>query len=359
MKIDYVTIKLFRNITQARLDLAPHLTLLVGDNGQGKTNTLEAIYVLLTGTSFRSPKDQEQMITFPHDSLHDSNDILSLEGIVQRNGQGVLKLSHRMTRHPIKKRHEGPILPVVTFSPEDVWLSKGSPQGRRRFLNWLIAPIDARYSRLFRQYHRALLQRNKALKDPTLYGTIASFNPLLAEAGSYLWTSRIRILNEIVPIVQEIFLQLTGLHLHVFLAAGGTQNPVNDPKDYEAVLVKRQREEQMRGTTLMGPHLDELNFMINDLPALAYASQGQHRSIALAMKLASFEVLERETGTTPVVLLDDVLSELDPDKRSRLLHLIARSRPQTIVTDTEARNYENLEPTIYDISLGSLTKREI
>lgn len=359
MKIDYVTITRFRNITTARLDFAPRLTLLVGNNGQGKTNLLEAIHVLLTGASFRSPKDQEQMITFSTDGVHETNDMLNLEGLVHTSERGILKLSHRMTRHPIKKRHDGPVLPVVIFSPEDVWLSKGVPQGRRKFLDWLIAPMDARYSRLFRQYHRALLQRNKALKTPALYETITGFNPLLAQAGSYLWTSRLRILNEVVPLAREIFLELTGLNLDVSLTAGGSTHIAENPNDYQKLLLARQADEQQRGITLIGPHRDDLSFSIDGHSALAYASQGQHRSIALAMKLASFQVLETETGTTPVVLLDDVLSELDPAKRSKLLRFIAGSRPQTVITDTEARNYENLEPAIYDISLGNLAKREI
>ncbi|MCL4318600.1 MAG: DNA replication and repair protein RecF [Firmicutes bacterium] len=251
------------------------------------------------------------------------------------------------------------MLPVVIFSPEDVWLSKGAPQGRRKFLDWLIAPMDARYSRLFRQYHRALLQRNKALKTPALYETITGFNPLLAQAGSYLWTSRLRILNEVVPLARKIFLELTGLHLDVSLTAGGSTHIAENPNDYQKLLLARQVDEQQRGITLIGPHRDDLSFSIDGHSALAYASQGQHRSIALAMKLASFQVLETETGTTPVVLLDDVLSELDPAKRSKLLRFIAGSRPQTVITDTEARNYENLEPAIYDISLGNLAKREI
>ncbi|MCL5012722.1 MAG: DNA replication and repair protein RecF [Firmicutes bacterium] len=358
MKIDHLTMTLFRNIMHARVNFSPHLTLLVGDNGQGKTNTLEAIYVLLTGTSFRSPKDQEQMMTFPAENA-DEFPVTSLEGVVHRNGDGILKISHRMRRHPVKKQHNGPVLPVVIFSPDDVQLSKGTPQGRRKFLDWLLAPMDVRYLRLFRQYHRALLQRNKALKDPRLHQVVSTFNPLLAQAGSYLWSSRIRILAEVVPLAQNIFTELTGLTLDISLAPGGTQNPATDPETYQKLLSEREHDEQLRGMTLIGPHRDELVFSINGFSALAYASQGQHRSIALAMKLASFEVLERETGMTPVVLLDDVLSELDPDKRSKLLRFIAQSRPQTIITDTEARNYENLDPIIYDISQGCLTKREI
>ncbi|WP_053959729.1 DNA replication/repair protein RecF [Sulfobacillus thermosulfidooxidans] len=366
MWLDQITIVKFRNIAQASIQFSPQLTLLVGDNGQGKTNTLEAVHVLLTGTSFRSGKDQELIMSSNKNSPEKFQegselelDIMSLEGVVHQDSERILRLHHRMQLNPLRKKHEGPVLPVVIFSPDDVQLSKGSPQGRRRFLDWLIAPIDSRYLRLFRQYHRALLQRNRALKDPRMASTVTSFNPLLAQSGSYLWNRRLQILREIIPVAQKIFADLTGLQLSVQLAPGGTQNAMTDPGSYEELLKAHQKTDQQRGMTLMGPHRDDLIFTIDGFLAIDYASQGQHRAIALSLKLASFEILEQETGMTPIVLLDDVLSELDPMKRSRLLQFIAVSRPQTVITDTEARNYENLEPMIYHVNHGILSQQEI
>lgn len=355
-----MTIVKFRNICRTTIDFAPHLTLLVGDNGQGKTNTLEAIYVLLTGTSFRAAADRELMPeSGPSSTNGTTSDTMRLEGLVRKDHQGMIKVSHQMSQQPQRKKHDGPVLPVVIFSPDDVQLSKGSPQGRRRFLDWLIAPIDGRYLRLFRHYHRALLQRNKALKDPHLAPTISSFTPLLAQSGTYLWERRLRVLQDVVPLAQKIFHELTGVRLDVRFVPGGVADAITEAIRYEEILNARQTEEQQKGITLIGPHRDDIIFEIDGLKAIDYASQGQHRAIALSMKLASFEILERETNMTPVVLLDDVLSELDPTKRSRLLTLIARSRPQTIVTDTEARNYENLDPIIYRVDQGLLTKQEI
>ncbi|PSR27944.1 MAG: DNA replication/repair protein RecF [Sulfobacillus thermosulfidooxidans] len=366
MRLDRITIVKFRNIAQASIEFSPQLTLLVGDNGQGKTNTLEAVHVLLTGTSFRSSKDQELIMSAcgksPQTSPEGSNwgvDIMSLDGVVHQDPDRILTLHHRMQLNPLRKKHEGPVLPVVVFSPDDVQLSKGSPQGRRRFLDWLIAPIDSRYLRLFRQYHRALVQRNKALKDPRMTSTVTSFNPLLAQSGSYLWNRRLQILRNISPVAQKIFADLTGLRLEIQLAPGGTHNTMTDPGNYEEMLRIHQKNDQQRGMTLIGPHRDDLILTIDGFPAIDYASQGQHRAIALSLKLASFEILEQETGMTPMVLLDDVLSELDPIKRSRLLKFIALSRPQTVITDTEARNYENLEPVIYHVDQGILRQQEI
>jgi DNA replication and repair protein RecF len=275
---------------------------------------------------------------------------------VKTDQNQTLALMHRITKTPPRKKHEGPVLPVVIFSPDDVQLSKGAPLGRRRFLDWLLASMDSRYLRMYRQYNRALLQRNQALKNARLWSTVSSFDPALSQAGLYLWQRRQEVIQQIFPEAQEIFSGLTGMMLGGYLKWGGSPEPITTPIAYQNALDQRQDEEQRRGATLTGPHRDDIIITINQTLALPFASQGQHRAIALSLKLASYHVLENETGLIPIILLDDVLSELDPAKRSRLLTFIADHQPQTIITDTEARSFEDLHPQVYQVQRGGFTR---
>ncbi len=349
MALHSLTVRGFRNLGDTALELSPQLTLLVGNNGQGKTNALEAIHVAMTGASFRSASDQ--------DMVGWSRDFAAVTAVLKSPPSGLVTLTHKVTKIPPHKKHQGQIFPVVIFSPDDVQLSKGSPKGRRRFLDWLLASVDPRYLRLYRQYHRALLQRNRVIKDARLWPTLPDFTQVLSESGLYLWQRRREIVTQIVPGAREIFAQLTGLTLDCALKEGGSPGSISTVQSYQDLLEARRSDERIRQTTLVGPHRDDLTLTINHVAAADYASQGQHRAIALSLKLASYHMLEKETGLMPLVLLDDVLSELDPQKRSRLLAFIASSHPQTIVTDTEARNFENLEPWIYTVDQGLFTRR--
>ncbi len=348
MQIETAVLHGFRNIDEAHLTFSPQLTLFIGNNGQGKTNVLEALHLVLTGATFRSGAAQDLVSWTASQS--------SIAAVVRTEQIQKISASHRTTKNPLRKKHEGPILPVVIFSPDDVQLSKGAPAGRRRFLDWLLASVDARYLRLYRQYNRALLQRNQALKNPRLWSTVSSFNHALSEAGLYLWRRRQDVLQQIVPEAQLVFSGLTGMTMNASLQQGGAAAPLLTVEDYEHMLEIREEAERKRGMTLTGPHRDDVIVTIDGTPALAYASQGQHRTIALSLKLASYHVMQSETGMVPIILLDDVLSELDPQKRARLLLFIAENQPQTIVTDTEARNFQNLHPLVYEVEQGRFSR---
>ncbi|POB12063.1 DNA replication/repair protein RecF [Sulfobacillus sp. hq2] len=349
MTLDTLDIKGFRNIKDTTLQFSPQLTLIVGNNGQGKTNALEALYVTLTGTSFRGTSDQ--------DLIGWNQPFTSLTAKIRKDHTDPLTITHFIGRQPVRKKHTGQIWPAVLFSPDDVQLSKGSPSGRRRFLDWTLATVDTRYLRLYRQYQHALLARNRILKDSRLWPTLPDFSHVLVESGLYLWIRRREMVQNIVPRAQEIFTQLTGLSMQCMLKEGGSSRKVETLEEYRTLMDERSTEEKQRQMTLVGPHRDDLLFQINGVAASPYASQGQHRALALSLKLASYHVLEKETGIMPIVLLDDVLSELDPIKRSSLLAFIATNHPQTIVTDTEARNFDHLHPQVYTVEDGQFSRQ--
>lgn len=350
MPVERIDIAHFRNITEASLTLAPHLTLVVGANGQGKTNLLEALYVILQGRDFRVASERDAI------QLHESVATLTAEG---RLGDHPVRWRHAIQRQPLRRLHSGPVVPVVLFSPEDVTLAKGSPEVRRRFLDLLLAPHDPHYARSLKAYHRVLLQRNRALKEAQYHGLIDDFTPLLIREGTYIWRRRSEAFQELLALAKPLHHELAGGEdLTASYHFGGAAHPVADEETYRAEMQRRRPDEIVRQVTLVGPHRDDLEFFLNGQPAAGFASQGQLRTIALSLKLATYDWLAKETGMTPVVLLDDVLSELDSARRSRLLALVAQPGQQTLVTDTEARNFEALTPLIYHVGNGVITPWE-
>ncbi|MCY0899658.1 MAG: DNA replication and repair protein RecF [Firmicutes bacterium] len=332
----------FRNIAEAEIHLSPQLTLLVGANGQGKTNILEGVYLLLQGRSFRTVSERE--------AIQDGGDSARLEAHGDIAGRPT-HWTHWIT--PQRRSHQGPIIPVVLFAPEDVYLAKGSPDRRRRFLDLLLSAHDAHYARSLKAYQRALLQRNRALKQQSLRRVVDDFTPLLAHEGLYLWQQRRAVIASLLPLAQSLHHRMAGTDLLTFaLKEGGWPQPIDTVEAFLQALATRRHEEEARQMTLIGPHRDDIFFTLNGKDTTVYASQGQLRTIALSLKLATYQWLFEETGIRPIVLLDDVLSELDSSRRQAVLELTAQPGQQTLVTDTEPRNYQLLNPTIYFIQGG-------
>ncbi len=350
MLLRSVDIRQFRNIAQAHLDCSSQLTLVVGKNAQGKTNALDAIHIALQGKSFRNSPELEWF------SFVDP-DVIAITASLD-NGQGRLSsIEHRVMANPHKRIHRGPKIPVVVFSPQDLALSKGSPSDRRRFLDQTISLMNARYDRALKQFQHAVLQRNRALKEPRLSHIVDSFNPALVSYGTYVWQTRQEFVLTLLSQANVSYRRISnGESLGGHLQYGGCQSPIASEAEYLTVLEQRRTDERLRMMTLVGPHRDDLALDIGGRSVSLYASQGQHRLVSLSLKLATFHLLQEEFGEPPVILLDDVLSELDSDRRGELLRMISQKDQQTIVTDTEARNYEYLSPMIYHVDNGSFTK---
>lgn len=349
MSLARIAIENFRNIRRANIVLSPRLTLLVGDNAQGKTNGLEAISLLLSGTPLRGQSERE-MVAWGEGYYRLTGDWVDRDHITPRERSVGL--------NPVRRRVASPMIPTVSFSPDDTLLIKGSPELRRRFLDQLAAQIHPRYRRELHTYQRALSQRNRALKDQESATVIQSFEPILAASGSYLWHQRQALLDRFRPIMVSTIGTLAPQEAADLRLVPGTHGHELEAESLVAQYRLRLNEERARGITLTGPHRDDLLVEVNGRPAGQYASQGQQRTLALALRLASRVVLEQELDQRPVVLLDDVLSELDEGRRHHLLALMSADHQQTIVTDTETRSFGALNPKVIRVTAGSFLDQE-
>jgi DNA replication and repair protein RecF len=345
MSIRTLNLTHFRSFERAAVSFSDRLTLVVGQNGQGKTNLLEAVYLLLQGRDFRTANEHEVI-------QHEADFAL----VLGSGGEANHPLSWRYQIPASGRRsHLGPVMPLVLFSPEDVLLAKGSPDRRRRFLDLLLAAHDPHYARSLRLYNQALLQRNRALKDRASQDLVDSFTVPLIREGVYIWRCRQETTDALLPNAQAVHERLApSEELVFFLDYGGCNTPIRTEEQYEAALAIRRSDELARQVTLVGPHRDNLRVHLGGFDTTAYASQGQLRTVALSLKLATYRWLYHETGVRPLILLDDVLSELDLVRRQAVLAAVAEPGQQTIITDTEPRSYHALDPAILEVSQGEV-----
>lgn len=342
----------FRNYAEGTVRFGPGLNVIHGQNAQGKTNLLEAIATLALT---RSPRT-----TSSADLLLWSEDAALAEADVSRPPADVT-LSVRFQRDPStsrvsrvtavdgKPRPARAVLgvcPVVLFWPEDLALVRGGPDGRRRFLDVILAQTDPQAVAHMSRYRRVLEQRNALLHQLRLGGgvrdSLGSFTSELARHGAWLALARSRLVDALAPLAAHSLHDLSGERERISLRYAPAHIEAI-PESVDAAeqalldtLRERAAEEIARGITLAGPHRDDIAFDLDGRAARGTASQGQQRSIVLACKLAEVRYLQDTAGVAPVILLDDVLSELDPERRGRLLTLLAAgARHQVLVTTTE------------------------
>ncbi|KAF0194415.1 MAG: DNA replication and repair protein RecF [Bacillota bacterium] len=341
MWVEELTLKDYRNYKNQRVSFSRSLNFVVGANGEGKTNMLEALYLLATTKSHRMVSEKELVRTnsdffYLSCRLHDARVNTTVElGYSLSQKRKAAKISSV----PVTRISEliG-VLNVVLFAPEDLDLVKGSPSGRRRFLDVLLSQVDKVYFGLLQQYSRVLAQRNECLKAIQL----GRLKTLDLEP----WTEQFIDLalkisgrrHRAVSVLREEFARLATqinqgkesllVEYIPSLVLEGTNQATHEQ------LSRLLTQEIKRGITLCGPHRDDLRFSINSLPATDYASQGQQRTAALALKLAELAYMRYIRGEYPVLLLDDVLSELDANRRAALIEVLSRD-VQAIITGTE------------------------
>jgi DNA replication and repair protein RecF len=345
--------------------------LFVGQNAQGKTNILEAIYVLALGKSHRT-RQHKELIQFEQDWS-------TLSCTVQKHGQAVgLKVllnekGKKMTINGIEQSRISEYIgafPVVMFSPEDLRIVKGSPQIRRRFIDTEIGQVSRTYVYNLSQYNKLLLQRNTLLKQLAKKREYESdllevLTLQLAEVASKIWKKRFEFVKAFVTWAKEIHENITRgkeEHLNIkYIPSAPVEVAMNLPQMQDlfvSELKKIRHKEVGRGSTLVGPHRDDLVFYLRNSPVASFGSQGQQRTVALALKLASLELIKHEMGTYPVLLLDDVLSELDDMRKTQLLDTIYE-RVQTFVTATSLEGIDKriLEKAhIFEVYHGTIRK---
>jgi DNA replication and repair protein RecF len=348
----------FRNYARLDVDFAPGFHLLLGDNAQGKTNILEAIYLMATLRSFRGV-GSAQMIRQGAKGYF-------VGGTVVGQGQAGIRMywsaaerSLSLNGLPVRKLADYlGTLRTVVFCTEDLQLVKGTGRVRRRFLDLLLSQTQPGYLALLQRYAHALRSRNAMLKQRTVEETaLEGFSRELIALGSEITRQRCEIIPRIAPIAQAAYRRISNdaeeLRMDYLPSV---------KKDFAVELAQSRARERSQRMTLVGPHRDELQLDLNVRPAAQFGSEGQKRSIAIALKMAQAEFLSSQQGFLPVLLIDDVMGELDLKRRSGFLPLLEkvhRSRGQVFMTCTE-ENWPRelgLELHRWRVSNGTLQKQ--
>jgi len=334
MIVRSVELSNFRNYETLHINLDKGTNILYGNNAQGKTNILESIYVCGTTKSHKGSKDKE-MIRFTCEESH-------IRTVVEKNDQEYqIDIHLRKNRSkgiainqiPIKKASElFGILNIVFFSPEDLNIIKSGPSERRRFLDSELCQLDKIYLYNLTKYNKILNQRNKLLKElifkPDLEDTLSVWDLQLIEYGKKIIEERANFVKRINEIVFDIHRKISGNKEELKLL----YEPNVEKEEFEKRLIAARSKDLKQKQTTVGPHRDDLLFSIFDVDIRKFGSQGQQRTSALSLKLSEIELVKQTAKDTPVLLLDDVLSELDHNRQNFLLNSIHNI--QTIVTCT-------------------------
>ncbi|AZR74306.1 DNA recombination protein RecF [Anoxybacter fermentans] len=353
MYVKRIYLKNYRNIKEADLSFDSSLNLFIGANAQGKTNILESIYLLGTGTSHRTNRDINL--------IHWGKDYFYIKSsIIKRNREITISFGYDGSKKEIKVDNN-PIhrisdlmgyVNVVIFSPEDLQLVKGGPIFRRRFLNLDISQVNPYYFHNLQKYNQVVKQRNLLLKEiregKKVVDLLFVWNQQLTDLGSRLIKKRLEVVEKIDILARLVHRRITdgreNLKLKYESSIGEISNQMTreEIKEiFENRLKKEQENEISRGVSLFGPHRDDLELTVNGINVRQFGSQGQQRTTALALKIAELEYMKSEMGEYPILLLDDVFSELDAVRKSQLLEVI-RDKIQTFITSTDLDSLEEI-----------------
>ncbi|MEI3175978.1 MULTISPECIES: DNA replication/repair protein RecF [unclassified Candidatus Paralachnospira] len=359
MFVKTLELKNYRNYEKLHIDFSSGTNILYGDNAQGKTNILESIYVCATSKSHRGSKDKE-IIHF-----HDEESHIKL--LVEKKGRETridMHLKKNKTKGiaidglPIRKASElFGNLNVVFFSPEDLNIIKNGPAERRRFLDMELCQLDRFYTAGLVSYNQVLNQRNKLLKElsfrPEYEDMLPVWDEQMVNYGVRVMERRRSFLKELGEIISGIHRSLTGGKEEIRVV----YEPDTEPEQFAAALLESRERDKKNRVSMRGPHRDDIVFLVNGIDIRKYGSQGQQRSAALSLKLSEIEMIRRTISDPPVLLLDDVLSELDANRQNHLLESIKGI--QTIITCTGLDEFVNNHFSmnqVYQVVNGRIVK---
>ncbi|MGL5034234.1 MAG: DNA replication/repair protein RecF [Microcystaceae cyanobacterium] len=346
----------FRNYASQWVNFLAPKTIILGENAQGKSNLLESIELLATLKSHRTNRDRDLVQTGKETgtiwaNLERQYGKSELHLTLQQSGRRELKVNQESVRRQMDFLG---LINVVQFSCLDLDLVRGAPEVRRHWLDSLLVQLEPVYSHILSQYQHILKQRNALLKNERALGEsgqcdlnleqLKVWDQQLAEMGSRVTRRRARVLSRLVPIAQTWHEQISGKKEALAIAyAPNVEWEKDDAQSVkQAFLEKIQQRripEQQMGISLVGPHRDDLSLIIDGTPAKSYASQGQQRTLVLALKLAELTLIEEIVGESPLLLLDDVLAELDLHRQHQLLEAI-QDRFQTLITTTHLNSFD-------------------
>lgn len=349
LKIQQIQYRNFRNYAEYHLADIGDLTLFVGPNAIGKTNLIEGIQLITAFNSFRSSKT-DHLLRFGEQAASVKavlcDEVRKLDvGFTIQEGKRSFTLNGK--RKQIKSLRG--ILPSVVFSPDDLTFIKGSQSIKRAQIDNLGEQLSANYTTVRQDYERILKQKNKYLKETTTHSFLESVNEVLTMIGSQFFVLRTRLVREFIPYIQEYYSELAGGKEQITISYIPSWDKYRDDHMVDqdipdldrdevrtrihSVITQEYLREHQRGLSLFGPHADQIVFMIDGKDASHFASQGQQRSLVLSYKMAEVALLRDKLNQTPVLLLDDVMSELDEQRRQQLIRLISNDI-QTFITST-------------------------
>lgn len=358
MPICFLSIQDFRNISSLQLEFAGGLNVLEGRNAEGKTNLIEAIYYLANGHSFRS-RHLSSLISFDQEvaQLHaqivhqemeyDLKARIVLEGLGKKEFIFQDKVLARFSKIYS-------ILRILLFTPDSVQLFRAAPGVRRKYFDQSIQVYDLPYGSLLSRYIRVVRHRNQLLEAGSPKSYLVSFDVPWAMLGLQIMRAREKYLQELIPIWSRWFRDLSGSPWHIGAKWVGDilfQENLTEEK-LLGQLAHKFKDECYYKKTLLGPHLDDLHVVLDGRPVKEVASQGQHRMLVIALKLSEAELFNQSTGRSPVFLLDDLGSELDPDRQRLLLDILSHMQAQTFLTSAQVGAYKSLHARTFYIERG-------
>lgn len=350
----------FRNYEILSLEPGPGTNILYGDNAQGKTNVLESIYMCSTARSHRASRDRE-LIRFDAEESH-------IKMLVDKHGS-----EYRIDMHLKKSKPKGiavngipirkvselfGIVNIIFFSPEDLNLVKKGPSERRRFIDSELCQLDKVYTKHLMNYNKVLAERNQLLKDmaftPGLSDTLSVWDGQLANYGEAVMSDRAGFVGQLNQVIQELHQTLTGGKEQIEIV----YEPDVTSGSFEKELQRSMERDMRQHVTCRGPHRDDICFLVNGIDIRRYGSQGQQRTAALSLKLSEIQLVRRLIHDTPVLLLDDVLSELDSSRQTQLLATIKET--QTFITCTGLDEFVNCRfpiDSLFEVSAGTAVRK--
>lgn len=369
MHLEQLSLKNYRNYEKLDIEFNDKVNVIIGENAQGKTNLMEAIYVLAFTKSHRTSHERE-LIQWEKDyakivgRIYKRNQSFPVEMIISSKGKKA-KLNH------LEQRRLSDFIGavnVVMFAPEDLTLVKGSPQVRRRFIDMELGQIQPTYIYHLAQYQKIVKQRNHLLKQMQFQNQdramLEIMTEQLIEHAAIILEKRFIFIDLLENWAKEIHasisrgLEQLEIHYRSTIEVSEDTNKETIEDTYYRKFKEIQDKEVERGTTLIGPHRDDLAFHVNNKDVQTYGSQGQQRTAALSLKLAEIELIHKEVGEYPILLLDDVLSELDDYRQSHLLNTI-QGKVQTFVSTTsvDGINHETLNKAeLFRVTAGTVEK---
>jgi DNA replication and repair protein RecF len=359
MYLKRLHLRQFRNYGEQQVKFQAPKTILVGDNAQGKSNLLEGVALLSTLKSPRAASDRDLISNGASSAqlvgtLERQIGVTELAITLRRSGRRTVALDRENCRRQLDFLG---VLNVVEFSSLDLELVRGAPESRRRWLDNLVVQLEPVYAHISKQYDRVLRQRNALVRQhrrllqsgasETLpSATLPVLDLQLATEGTKVMRRRLRALARLTPLAQTWHQAISGRREQLSIAYAANVDTIQEDDEPERLrqaflhrLDQKAIAETHQGTTLVGPHRDEIVLTINDTPARQYGSQGQQRTLVLALKLAELQLIEEVVGEPPILLLDDVLAELDPHRQQQLLEAI-EDRFQTLIATTHLTAFD-------------------